>query len=125
MLDQLPTTSAGKATRFMETQDRHASPLVSGMDRYRSARVSTGVNMESDRIIIICKLIFPHAEIVRCPDLEDPPYGSVNQTGNKPGSTAHYDCDYSFQLVGDEYRECLYTGYWNGSEPICKSMHKN
>ena len=57
---------------------------------------------------------------IRCPPLKDPPYGSVDQTGNKLGSTAHYDCDKGYKLVGDEYRECLYTGYWNGSEPVCK-----
>ena len=74
-----------------------------------------------NKIIIIMNI---SSEIIlRCPELEDPPYGSVNQTGNKPGSTAHYDCDYGFKLVGDEYRECLYTGYWNGSEPICKSIY--
>ena len=60
-------------------------------------------------------------EIIRCPDLDDPPYGSVNQTGNKPGETAHYECNDGFKLVGDEYRECLKTGYWSGEEPICKS----
>ena len=61
------------------------------------------------------------SEIVKCPDLYDPSYGSVNMTDNKPGSTAHYECDYGFKLVGNEYRECLYNGYWSGKEPICKS----
>ena len=59
-------------------------------------------------------------EIVRCPDLYDPPYGSVNQTDNKPGSTAQYECDYGFKLVGDARRKCLYNGYWSGKEPVCK-----
>ena len=59
-------------------------------------------------------------EIIRCSDLYDPLYGSVNQTGNKPGSTAHYECDYGFKLVGDAWRKCLYNGYWSGQEPVCK-----
>ena len=66
-------------------------------------------------------LYYVSSEVVRCPDLDDPPYGSVNQTDSTPGSTAHYECDDGFKLVGDEYRECLKTGYWDGEEPICKS----
>ena len=58
--------------------------------------------------------------IVRCPDLYAPPYGSVNVTGNEPGDSAHYECDYGFKLVGDVYLECLYDGYWSGREPVCK-----
>ena len=60
---------------------------------------------------------------ILCPDLTDPEYGRVNQTSNKPGSTAHYECDYGFKLVGDRYRECLYNGYWEGNEPVCKRKH--
>ena len=61
------------------------------------------------------------SEIIRCPDLNDPPNGRVNQTGNKPGDTADYECDDGFKLVGDKYRECLKTGDFDGEEPICKS----
>ena len=60
---------------------------------------------------------------ILCPDLTDPEYGSVNQTSNKPGSTAHYECDYGFKLVGNRYRVCLYNGYWEGNEPVCKRKH--
>ena len=56
-----------------------------------------------------------------CPDLDDPRYGSVNVTDNTNGSTAHYECDEGFKLVGDAYRECLDTGYWSDEEPVCKS----
>ena len=61
--------------------------------------------------------------IVQCPDLDDPVYGSVNVTDNTPGSTAHYECDEGFELVGEEYCECLYNGYWSGEAPVCKSKH--
>ena len=57
---------------------------------------------------------------ITCPDLDDPRYGSVNVTGNTPGYTAHYECDYGYELVGGLYRECLYNGYWSGKEPVCK-----
>jgi len=34
-----------------------------------------------------------------CPDLDDPRYGRVNVTFNTPGYTAHYKCDYSYELA--------------------------
>ena len=58
--------------------------------------------------------------IIVCPYLDDPRYGSVNVADNTPGSTAHYECDKGFKLVGEEYRKCLYNGYWSGDEPVCK-----
>ena len=58
-----------------------------------------------------------------CPDLDDPPYGSVNVTDNTNGSTAHYECDEGFELVGDAYRECQDNGYWSGDIPMCESMY--
>lgn len=57
---------------------------------------------------------------IRCSDLENPDYGSVEQTGNKPGAKARYECDKGFKLVGDDKRECLYSGYWSGKAPACK-----
>ena len=63
-------------------------------------------------------------EIIWCPDLDNPEYGRVDQNGNKLGSTAYYECNKGFKLVGDEYRECLYTGYWNGKKPVCKRKCK-
>ena len=63
------------------------------------------------------------AKLVTCPKLKDIPYGSVKMTGNKPGSTAHYKCDKGFKLVGDAWRKCLYNGYWDGKEPVCKRKH--
>ena len=61
-------------------------------------------------------------ETVGCPDLDDPPYGSVNVTDNTPGSTAHYECNEGFELVGDDYRQCLNNSCWSGEEPVCKSV---
>ncbi len=94
--------------------------MATGVERNPSARVCS-----EHRIQLVVTHDNIHynisSEIIKCPDLDDPPYGSVNQTGNKPGSTAHYECDYGFKLVGEEYRECLKTGYWSDDEPICKS----
>lgn len=63
--------------------------------------------------------VFSHAAIT-CPDIDDPSYGRVNVTGNTPGYTAHYKCDYGYELAGEAYRECLYNGYWSGEEPVCE-----
>ena len=51
--------------------------------------------------------------------LDNPDKGQVEITGQTPGSTATYTCNDGFKLVGDESRECLYDGRWNGSEPTC------
>ena len=47
-------------------------------------------------------------------------------TGYTPGYKAHYKCDYGYKLIGEAYRECLYSGYWGGEEPVCerKSVKK-
>ena len=63
--------------------------------------------------------IFFHA-VITCQNLYDPTYGRVNVTGYTPGYKAHYKCDYGYKLVGEAYRECLYTGYWGGEEPVCE-----
>ena len=41
-------------------------------------------------------------------------------TGYTPGYKAHYKCDYGYKLIGEAYRECLYSGYWGGEEPVCE-----
>ena len=39
------------------------------------------------------------------------------------GRTVTYSCDEGLELVGDQSRECLDTGRWSGSVPVCKCMH--
>lgn len=54
-----------------------------------------------------------------CPNLTDPPNGSVMQTGNEPGSTACYTCMTGFQPTAT-CRTCLISGEWSGTEITCK-----
>lgn len=75
---------------------------------------------------IVCKVCnitsFTSEIIARCPYRGDPPYGSIKATGYTPGSTVHYICKKGFELDGEAWQKCLYTGYWSGEEPVCRSM---
>ena len=59
-----------------------------------------------------------------CDDLQDPPFGTVTQSGVSVGSTATYQCDPGFGLIGPSTRICeeLDSGSadWSGEEPICE-----
>ena len=45
--------------------------------------------------------------------------GRVCYSGDSVGSVAVYFCDDGYTLQGDSTRECLSTGLWNGSTPLC------
>ena len=55
-----------------------------------------------------------------CHDLDDIKYGGVKLANKHYGSRAQYYCNKGYKLYGDEYRDCLYTGYWGGKAPVCK-----
>ncbi len=56
---------------------------------------------------------------VRCPKLSAPSYGSVTVSGLEVGSTATYECDDGFLLIGSSSRYCQQYGDWSGEAPIC------
>lgn len=56
----------------------------------------------------------------QCPDLRDPPNGTVIQSGNFPGDTACYVCIEGFEPT-TMCRTCLSSGEWSGREIICES----
>ena len=44
----------------------------------------------------------------------------VTLSGTTPGSTATYQCDFSYEITsGDEIRNCQNNGTWDGTEPTC------
>ena len=45
--------------------------------------------------------------------------GGVCYSGDSVGSVAVYFCDDGYTLQGVSTRECLSTGLWNGSTPLC------
>ena len=55
-----------------------------------------------------------------CHKLAAIPYGGVKVSSYKHGSRAQYYCNKGYKLYGDEYVECLHTGYWGGKTPVCK-----
>jgi len=62
----------------------------------------------------------PTCVFVECPNLSSPPNGIVNVPSPRAfGSVANYSCINRNTLIGQEQRECLDTGQWNGNEPIC------
>ncbi len=64
-------------------------------------------------------MTFLHA-VVTCTDLANPDNGVVEQTGKVPSSTATYECNLGYILVGASSRTCQDDGTWSGEEPICE-----
>ena len=54
-----------------------------------------------------------------CEVLEDPMNGMVTVDGLSVGSTATYECDPGFILIGSEQRFCQEDGIWSGTPSIC------
>ncbi len=61
--------------------------------------------------------------VIKCPNLEDPENGSVDDGDNLPGTIAKYTCDDGCRLVGSSKRLCQKDGSWAGKAPICKGMN--
>ena len=45
--------------------------------------------------------------------------GGVCYSGDSVGSVAVYFCDDGYTLQGGSTRQCLSTGFWNGTTPHC------
>ena len=56
-----------------------------------------------------------------CGPLTDPDNGKVTFDGTSVGSSVSYTCNDGFILSGNQRRQCLRTGNWTGSDPICRS----
>ncbi|XP_076368032.1 sushi, von Willebrand factor type A, EGF and pentraxin domain-containing protein 1-like isoform X3 [Tachypleus tridentatus] len=56
----------------------------------------------------------------QCPELEAPPNGFLEVTGQTAGSQAKYSCEKSYKLVGNQVRKCELGGKWTDSAPQCK-----
>ena len=58
--------------------------------------------------------------MIRCPDLENPANGVVDDGDNLPGTKAVYKCNDGFRLFGSSKRLCQRDGTWDGGAPVCK-----
>ena len=63
--------------------------------------------------------------VIRCPDLENPANGVVDDGDNLPGTKAMYKCNDGFRLVGASKRLCQRDGTWDGRAPVCKCEQNN
>ena len=61
--------------------------------------------------------------VVDCGGLSSPQNGQVILTNTTFGSTATYQCDEGFNLIGDMQRICQSNGVWSGNEPTCEGNH--
>lgn len=65
----------------------------------------------------IVKQIF--SACVGCGIPDEPVNGKSNFKSTKFGKMVTYHCDVGYVLHGASSRECLNTGVWNGSVPVC------
>ena len=62
---------------------------------------------------------------MRCGDLLDPAFGSVEYNSDTVGSIARYSCNAGYMLSGDRTRTCQDTGMWSGTQPTCQRKFVN
>ncbi|XP_053391178.1 CUB and sushi domain-containing protein 3-like [Mercenaria mercenaria] len=55
-----------------------------------------------------------------CGLLAPPINGTIDITNTTVGNTVTYSCGNGFILHGDNKRECLQSGFWNGINPTCE-----
>ena len=60
-----------------------------------------------------------HYEHVTCPMLKDPDFGRLTYKGRYPFNSSEYICNKGYYLKGNQARFCMFSGNWNGTEPIC------
>ena len=66
--------------------------------------------------------IIKYISVADCGFLMNPGNGVVTINGRTFGSTATYQCNEGFNLIGDMQRMCQNNGEWSGNEPICESQ---
>ena len=62
---------------------------------------------------------FPPPSGVLCPIPILPLDGEVSWSSREVGEALHYSCSEGFNLVGTASQECLSTGEWSSSTPLC------
>lgn len=76
-----------------------------------------------------CQPNFTWSEAPRCKRTHCPPLPDVNLTtridhGTRVGENITFDCVTGYNLTGGTFvRECLQTGQWSGSPPVCMKVN--
>lgn len=72
---------------------------------------------------LIVKLLDDFHVCVGCEVPSKPIRGNHYFQSTAIGMVITYSCDEGLKLIGDQSRECLKTGVWSGSVPVCQCMH--
>ena len=61
-----------------------------------------------------------------CMNITAPANGNITYSDNLLAvySLATVKCDYGYELLGDQFRECLSNGTWSGTDATCECKLK-
>ena len=100
---------------------RSRPPAQSGVDRLQFVNVRRNICLFDNSY---CKRCFCFAPTAICDDLTNPAFGTVTVSGQTVSSTATYQCNSGYRLVGTDTRLCEgitpTSAEWSGQAPICQ-----
>ena len=67
-------------------------------------------------------IFYFHYPGIQCPVLTAPDHGNMTGDSFTFKDTVEFGCDKGYLLTGSAVRECLNTGKWDGTPPVCKRM---
>ena len=111
-----------------ETWNGHVGRMESGQAVHQLVKVKQNhpLHIMSPTSSFLNFFILFCLTVADCGFLEDPENGAVMLSGSTVDSTATYECDAGYVLVGGEdTRMCQENGEWSGTAPscICKSCY--
>ena len=68
-----------------------------------------------------CCDLYVFSVVVHCSDLEELPNGHITGNGTSYQSTALYECNEGYLLIGTALVSCQATGQWTSTIPTCAS----
>ena len=60
-----------------------------------------------------------------CDKLRNPLNGLLLSTQEQFhfGDVAQFKCDFGYEMIGSSVLQCLSSGMWNGTAPVCKCKY--
>ena len=105
----------GHELRGDEQRNCQSDGTWSGDEPFCQSRAKVALSFECG-----CEYCVFLCTVVDCGNLLSPSMGSVTfSSGMTFGSTASFECDSGYMLVGEEELTCQADGQWSGEEPIC------
>ena len=123
----LYTTNANLAINCLDLLLENVCSLESGVaiHRFVLVKVCKGLHLcqpiELLVVLFIGSLKKEDIQVLQCPELTNPEWGTVNITENARGLfVAVYKCMPQYSISGDKLRFCSPTsGQWSGAVPRC------